>query len=154
MPLGTSYVVKTLRLLESEDGILQDACDALGGMELSQLVQEAVLFEAFRLGVRFSTSAPPPRTSSWPYLPDRVRSVTGVRISISMRITVAELMSTAAAHVDVSEPLFIIGSTLAYIGRLQKCYRASQIASPREAEHALAELRKIPLPPRYRYRAS
>ena len=128
MPLNASYIVKTIRLTVFEDLVFNKACDALGGLERAQLMQEAVLFEAFRLGVRYSTSRPPPLEEPWPYLPERRgEDVTGVRVSISMRITVAELMSIAAEHVDASETLFIVGSTLAYVGRLQ-CWRSSRTA--------------------------
>jgi hypothetical protein len=153
VPLGTSYIVKTIRLHTVEDSIFDRACEALGGLERAQLMQEAVLFEAYRLGVRYSTRTPSPLAAPWPYLPDRGDVATEVRISISLRMTVAELMSIAAKHVDASETLFIVGSTLAYIGRLQSCYRGMQAASPEGAREARAALRQIKLPVRYRYRS-
>jgi hypothetical protein len=151
VPLGTSYIVKTIRLLAIENLVFDRACEALGGLERAQLMQEAVLFEAFRLGVRFSDSTPPPLKAPWPFLPDRGEDVTDVRVSISMRVTVAELMSIAAEHVKASETLFIVGATLAYVGRLQSCYRGMHAASPEGAREARAALRKIRLPERYRY---
>jgi hypothetical protein len=151
VPFGTSYIVKTIRLLESENFVFDNACDALGGLERAQLMQEAVLAEAFRLGIRYSTERPPPLRGPWPYLPDRSEETTGIRVSISMRVTVAELMSTAAAHVQASEPLFIIGSTMAYVGRLQHCYEGLQAATPEAARESRSALRKIKLPARYRY---
>jgi hypothetical protein len=155
VPLGTSYIVKTIRLLSLEDVIFNGACDALGGIERAQLMQEAVLFEAFRLGVRYGDTPAPPLRAPWPFLPDRRGAdVTDVRISISMRVTVAELMSIAAEHVDASETLFIVGAALAYVGRLQRCYRGMHAASPEEARDARAALRKIKLPERYRYRGT
>ena len=153
MPLGTSYIIKTIRLLTLEDSIFDRACTALGGLERGQLMQEAALFEAFRLGVRYSTQPPPPLTAPWPYLPERGEETTGARVSISLRITVAELMSIAARHVEATETLFIVGATLAYIGRLQKCYRGVLAASPGEAREVRAALQKIKLPPQYRYRS-
>ncbi len=153
MPLNTSYIVKTIRLTELEYRIFEDACDALGGLERAQLMQEAVLAETFRLGVRYTVTPPPPLNGPWPYLPERRgEDVTGVRVSISMRITVAELMSIAAELVKASETLFIVGSTLAYVGRLQRCYQGLQAASPEDAKETRAALREIFLPPRYRYR--
>jgi hypothetical protein len=151
VPLGTSYIVKTIRLLALENVIFDRACEALGGLERAQLMQEAVLFEASRLGVRFSDSPPPPLKAPWPFLPDRGEDVTDVRVSISMRVTVAELMSIAAEHVKASETLFIVGATLAYVGRLQSCYRGTHAASPEDAREARAALRKNRLPERYRY---
>jgi hypothetical protein len=152
VPLGASYIVKTIRLLALENLIFDRACDALGGLERAQLMQEAVLFEAFRLGVRFSDSPPAPLKAPWQFLPDRGGGdVTDVRVSISMRVTVAELMSTAAEHVKASETLFIVGATLAYVGRIQSCYRGTHAASPEDAREARAALRKIRLPERYRY---
>jgi hypothetical protein len=153
VPLGTSYIIKTIRLLTLEDSIFDRACAALGGLERAQLMQEAVLFEAFRLGVRYSSRPLPPLTAPWPYLPERGEEATGERISISLRVTVAELMSIAAKHVNASETLFIVGSTLAYIGRLQNCYRGTYAALPEEAREVRAALQKIKLPPRYRYRS-
>jgi hypothetical protein len=153
LPLGTSYIIKTIRLLPIEDHAFNQACEALGGLERAQLMQEAVLFEAYQLGVRYSASAPRPLNKPWPFLPDRGgEDVTDVRVSISMRVTVAELMSAAAEHVKASETLFIVGATLAYIGRLQSCYRGTHAASPADAREARAGLRKIKLPARYRYR--
>jgi hypothetical protein len=155
VPLNTSYIVKTIRLLSLEAMVFDQACEALGGLERGQLMQEAVLFETFRLGVRYSAMRPPPLEEPWPYLPERDgEDVTEVRISISMRITVAELMSVAAKHVNVSEPLFIVGSTLAYLGRLQSCYQGIQLETPEAAKDARAALRKIRLPERYRYRVT
>lgn len=153
MPLGTSYIIKTIRLLTLEDSIFDRACIALGGLERAQLMQEAVLFEAYRLGVRFGSRPPPPLSGAWPYLPERGDEATGQRISISLRVTVAELMSIAAEHVKASETLFIVGSTLAYIGRLQQCYKGMHAESPEEAREVRAALRKIHLPSRYKYHA-
>jgi len=153
VPFGTSYIVKTIRLLSQENMVFDQACVALGDLERAQLMQEAVLFEALRLGVRYGDTRVPPRTGPWRYLPDRGgEEVTDVRISISMRVTVAELMSIAAEHVKASETLFIVGATLAYIGRLQACYRGTHAASPEAARESRAALRKIRLPERYRYR--
>lgn len=155
MPLGTSYIVKTIRLLAEENRIFDRACDALGGLERGQLMQEAVLFEAFRLGVRYSAERPPPLEKPWPYLPDRGgEDVTAERVSVSMRITVAELMSIAAEHVNASETLFIVGATLAYVGRLQSCYQGVQAASAEAAKETRAALRRLRLPERYRYRVA
>ena len=154
MPLNTSYIVKTIRLLDMEFRIFERACAALGGLERAQLMQEAVLFEAFRLGVRYSAHRPRPREEPWPYLPYRHgETVTEVRVSISMRITVAELMSIAAEHVKASETLFCVGSTLAYIGRLQSCYQGIQAESPEVAKETRAALRRIKLPEQYLYGA-
>ncbi len=154
MPFGTSYITKTIRLLPLENTVFDRTCEALGGLERAQLMQEAVLFEAFRLGVRYSATAAPPLKGPWPYLPDRSNEPTEIRVSISMRVTVAELMSAAAAHVQASEPLFIIGATLAYVGRLQACYRGTHAPSTEDAREVRAALRKIRVPEQYRYRGA
>ena len=151
MPFGTSYITKTIRLLPLENSVFDRACDALGGLERAQLMQEAVLFEAFRLGIRYSDSRPAPLRTAWPYLPDRSQEATDLRVSISMRVTVAELMSRAAEHVGASEPLFIVGATMAYVGRLQACYEGTYAASPESARESRAALRKIRHPEQYRY---
>jgi hypothetical protein len=154
MPFGTSYITKTIRLHPLENQVFDAACEALGGLERAQLMQEAVLAEAFRLGIRFSAERPPPLRGRWPYLPDRSEEPTEIRVSISMRVTVAELMSIAAEHVKASEPLFIIGATMAYVGRLQACYEGAHAASPESARESRAALRKIKLPEQYRYRSA
>lgn len=151
LPFGSSYIVKTIRLLAWEIAVIDAACEALGGVERAQLMQEAVQAEAQRLGIRFSAEEPPPMRGRWPYLPERGEPATDVRISISMRVTVAELMSRAAEHVGASETLFIVGATLAYVGRLQACYRGAYAASEDDARAARAALRKVKLPPQYRY---
>ena len=141
-------------MLGIEASIIDHACDALGGLERAQLMQEAVLFECNRLGVRYGAGRPPPLKKPWPYMPPRHgdgEPITDVRVSISMRITVAELMAIAAEHVDASETLFIVGSTLAYIGRLQSRYQGVYAASPTVASESRAALRKIKLPERYQY---
>ncbi len=153
MPLGTSYITKTIRMHPVENTAFDQACDALGGLERAQLIQEAVLFEAFRLGTYFTVGAPEPLRGPWPYLPDRSEEPTEVRVSISMRVTVAELMTRAAERVATSEPLFIIGATMAYIGRLQACYQGSHAASAEDARESRAALRRIRLPEQYRYPA-
>ena len=154
MPFGTSYITKTIRLLPLEDHVFDSACEALGGLERAQLMQEAVLFEAFRLGIRYSDTTPLPLKKAWLYLPDRSHEATDVRVSISMRVTVAELMSRAAQHVDASETLFIVGATMAYVGRLQAWYEGTHAPSPESARESRAALRKIRLPEQYRYRSA
>ena len=68
---GKSFRTKTLRLHPLENTIIDQACAALNGMERTQLMQEAVIHEAARLGVRWTLEPAPPLTSSWPYMPDR-----------------------------------------------------------------------------------
>ncbi len=151
MPFGTSYITKTIRLHPLENAAFDQACDALGGLERAQLIQEAVLFEAFRLGAYFTLTPVQPLKGPWPYLPDRSDEPTEVRVSVSMRVTVAELMARAAELVGASEPLFIIGATMAYVGRLQACYQGTRAASPEDARESRAALRRIKLPEQYRY---
>jgi hypothetical protein len=140
-------------MLPAESTAFAEACEALGGLERAQLMQEALLFEAFRLGTYFTVGAPEPFKGTWPYLPDRSEEPTEVRVSISLRVTVAELMSRAAAYVGTSEPLFIIGATMAYVGRLQACYQGSHAASPEDARESRAALKRIRVPEQYRYPA-
>jgi len=113
-----SFRTKTLRLHPLENAIIDAACEALNGMERTQLVQEAVIFEAARLGIRWTAEEAAPLQGPWPYLPDRGDEPTGVRVSVTVSLSVAELISRAAEHVDASEPMFIIGATLAHVGRL------------------------------------
>ena len=146
-----SFRTKTLRLLVGESKIIDRACDALNGMERSQLVQEAVIAEATRLGIRWTASAVEPLKKPWPYMPERGEEVTADRISITVSLSVAELISRAAEHVHASEPFFIAGATLAHIGRLQAFFTAAHADSPEEARAIKAALEKIRLPPQYQY---
>jgi hypothetical protein len=149
---GNSFVLKTIRMLLAEDSIITRACEALNGVERSLLVQEAVLTEAYRLGIRWSAKPVEPLAVSWPYLPDRRGETTDVRTSISMSLALAELLERCAQHVHASEPHFIIGATLAYIGRLQVLFRGTKADTPEDAEGIRKELQKIKLPAQYRYR--
>ncbi len=146
-----SFRTKTLRLHPLENAIIDAACEALNGMERTQLMQEAIIFEAARLGVRWTAEPPPPAPSPWPYLPDRGNEPTGVRVSITVSLSVAELISRAAEHLQVSEPMFIIGATLAHVGRLQRFLRVIHAESPEEARAIRAALERIELPRKHRY---
>jgi len=66
-------------------------------------------------------------------------------------LPVAETITRAAEHVHASEPLFIIGATLALIGRLRACFKAIHADTPEEARAIRAGLDRIKLPPRYQY---
>lgn len=146
-----SFRTKTLRLLPLENAIFDAACEALNGMERTQLMQEAVIFEAARLGIRWTAEVPPPLERPWPYLPDRGDEPTGVRVSITVSLSVAELITRAAEHVGASEPMFIIGATLAHIGRLQRFFQAAHADSPDEARAIRSTLESIRLPSQYKY---
>jgi len=148
---GKSFRTKTLRLHPQENLVFEQACEALNGMERTQLMQEAVIHEAARLGVRWTVEPIAPLTSSWPYMPDRGDEPTEVRVSITVSLPVAEIITRAAEHVHATEPLFIIGATLAHIGRLKACFKAIHADTPEEARAIRAGLEKIRLPPQYHY---
>ena len=120
-------------------------------MERTQLMQEAVIHEAARLGVRWTVEPASPLAASWPYMPDRGDEPTEIRVSITVSLPVAEIITRAAEQVHASEPMFIIGATLAHIGRLKACFKAIHAATPEEARAICAALEKIKLPPRYQY---
>ena len=146
----SSYDGITLRLLFWEQSAIEGACAALNGLERSILMQEAVLAETNRLGIRWTTRPPPPLAEPWPYKPVRETTSSDVRVNVSISITLAELVTRAAEYVNVSRPLFIIGSTLAHIGRLQRCFQA--LCLPESAhKRILTDLRRIKLPPQYQY---
>jgi hypothetical protein len=84
-------------------------------------------------------------------MPQRGEEPTGVRVSITVSLSVAELITRAAEHVHASEPMFIVGATLAHIGRLQRFFRAIHADGPEEAQAIRAELEKIKVPPQYQY---
>jgi hypothetical protein len=148
---GKSFRTKTLRLHPLENQIFDQACEALNSMERTQLMQEAVIFEAGRLGIRWTVEPAPPLTSSWPYMPQRGDEPTEVRVSITVSLSVAEIITRAAEHVHASEPMFIIGATLAHIGRLKACFKVIHADTPEEARAICAALEKIKLPPQYQY---
>ena len=148
---GKSFRTKTLRLHPVEHRVFEQACEALNGMERTQLMQEAVIHEAARLGVRWTVEPVPPLTASWPYMPERGDEPTEVRVSITVSLPVAEIITRAAEHVHASEPMFIIGATLAHVGRLKACFKAIHSDTPEEARAIRAALEKIKLPPQYQY---
>ena len=148
---GKSFRTKTLRLHPLENQIFDQACEALNKMERTQLMQEAVIFEAARLGIRWSVDPVEPLESSWPYMPQRGDEPTEVRVSITVSLPVAEIITRAAEHVHASEPMFIIGATLAHIGRLKACFKGIHADDPEEARDIRAALDKIKLPPQYQY---
>ena len=116
-------------------------------MERTQLMQEAVICEASRLGIRWTAERAPPLTTPWRYMPDRGDEPTGVRVSITVSLSVAELITRAAEHVGASEPMFIIGATLAHIGRLQRFFQAVHADSPEEARAIRPRSRGSSFPP-------
>jgi hypothetical protein len=59
-----SFRTKTLRLHLLENSTFDSAWAALNGMERTQLMQEAVIHEAARLGVRWTAGPAPPSTST------------------------------------------------------------------------------------------
>ena len=146
-----SFRTKTLRLHPLENAIFDQACEALNNMERTQLMQEAVIHEAARLGVRWTMDPVAPLAASWPYLPQRGDEPTEVRVSITVSLPVAEIITRAAEHVHASEPMFIIGSTLAHIGRLKACFKGIHADDPEEARDLRAALDRIKLPPHYQY---
>ena len=143
--------MKTLRLYPNEYSIINRACEALG-IDRATLLTDASHFEATRLGVRYSTEPLAPLMKSWPYEPERGDEPTGVRITITMNRLMLELVTRAAEHVHTSEPRFIIGATLAYIGRVQKSYRGITDDTPEEAAVIRKKLEAIKLPAQYQYR--
>lgn len=76
---------------------------------------------------------------------------TEVRVSITVSLPVAETITRAAEHVHATEPLFIIGATLAHVGRLKACFKAIHADTPEEARAICAALEKIKLPPQHQY---
>ena len=148
---GKSFRTKTLRLHPLENLIFDQACEALNNMERTQLMQEAVIHEAARLGVRWTVDPVEPLAASWPYMPQRGEQPTEVRVSITVSLPVAEIITRAAEHVHASEPMFIIGATLAHIGRLKACFKVIHADTPEEARAICAGLEKIKLPPQYQY---
>jgi uncharacterized protein (DUF1778 family) len=148
---GKSFRTKTLRLHPLENHIFDQACEALNNMERTQLMQEAVIHEAARLGIRWSVEPPEPLATSWPYMPARGDEPTEVRVSITVSLPVAEIITRAAEHVHASEPMFIIGATLAHIGRLKACFKVIHADTPEEARAIRAAIEKIKLPAQYVY---
>ncbi len=146
-----AYQIKTIRLHPAEQQIIERACAALNELDRTTLMTDAAVFHAIRLGIYYGAEAPQPLTSSWPYVPERGNEATSERISISMNVIAEELISKAARHVHTSDPLFIIGSTLAYIGRLQACYTGSERQTPEEAMEIKRKLQAIKLPAQYQY---
>ena len=140
-------------MTEGEVAILDRASEALE-LERTTLFQEGAFFEAYRLGVRWSLGEPPPPLNgTWKFLPDRSSESTSVRVGVSVSIQLAELVRRAARHVDTTDPKFLVGAMLAYIGRLQRCYEG-QFEEEAQREKIRAALKEIKLPWKYQYRVS
>lgn len=150
--MGSCVRKWSIWVTELENSLLEQACEALNGIERSQLAQEAAVAEASRLGVRWTEEPPPKLKDPWPYLPDRSRESTKLRVSVSVSVPLAELIARAAELVDTSPPQFVLGATLGYIGRLQKCFEGSFDKEKEDVEAIRAALRQIKLPKQYRYR--
>ncbi len=71
---------------------------------------------------------------------------------VSVSVALAELARRAAEHVGASEPNFMLGATLAYIGRLQRLFEGTAAETPAEGDKMKVSLRRIQLPPQYQYR--
>jgi hypothetical protein len=143
--------MKTLRLHPAEIAIIDGACDVLE-IDRATLLSDGAQFEATRLGIRFSTEPVAPLTKSWPYAPDRGKKPTEVRVTITMNRLTHELVARAAQYTHTSEPIFIIGATLAYIGRVQKTFLGTSEDTPEEAREIQRKLEAIKLPPQFQYR--
>ena len=151
MERSKGYRLKTLRMHPEEISVIDRACQVLE-IDRATLLTDAAHFEATRLGIRFSSEPVPPLKKSWPYIPDRGDEPTGVRVTITMNRLMSELVGRAAQHTHTSEPLFIIGSALTYIGRIQKTFTGSSEDTPEEAREIRRKLEAIKVPPRYQYR--
>lgn len=149
---GKAFRIKTLRLMHGECTIIDRACVALHRLDRSSLMCEAALLQAGELGQVPGIASRTPSPGPWPYLPARGQEPTDVRVAISMSLTIEELTARSARHVNVSVPLFLIGSTLAYIGRLQRCFTGEELATPEEAAKVVGALRAIRLSAQYQYR--
>ena len=141
-----------IRLHAYEDEIINQACEALNGLPRSTLMQEAVLTETARLGIRWSAEEPAYLGAPWPYMPERGEEATEVRVNVSMSMAVCELLRRGAAHVHASEPQFVVGATLAYVGRLQRLFKGVSAETPGEAAKIRDALQRIKLPSQYQYR--
>ncbi|HTP25385.1 MAG TPA: hypothetical protein VMK12_06955 [Anaeromyxobacteraceae bacterium] len=139
-----------IRLLAWEHSIIDQACGALDELERSTLIQEGIVAKANRLGICWSATRPAPLTAPWPYAVERGEQATAARVSISVSVPLMVLLKRAAQHVGTSEPLFAVGSTLAYVGRLQGLWRDA--AMVKGTEETARRLRRIKLPPQYDYR--
>jgi len=139
----------TLWLNSVELSAIDAACEALHGIGRSQLVHDAAVEEAHRLGFSWTANSEPSALEEpWPYLPDRSKHSTSKRICVSVALAVAELVARAAQHIGTSEPQFLVGATMAYIGRLQaRWVYATAEGRPVPVKGAL---QKIRLPSMYR----
>lgn len=149
---GKAWVLKTLRMHAEEVDAIDRACEALNSVDRATFMTEAALFQAMRLGVYYSFDGPPPLRAPWPYNPARGEDATGERLTISMNVAAHELIARATSLVQTSEPLFIIGSALAYIGRLQSCFEGTDLSTPEEAAKVKKKLQAIRIPPQFEYK--
>jgi hypothetical protein len=132
-----AYVIRTIRLTVDEHHFIDAACAALG-YGRSELFQEGLLEVIHQLGIYVGGRTPAAPETPWQFAPRRGEESTSFRVSVSLTPTLNELLGRAAKLVGVSETLFAVGSTLRYIGRLQKLARENEA------------LQQIKLPSQYR----
>ena len=147
-----SFRTKTLRLHPLENLIFEQACEALNGMERTQLMQEAVIHEAARLGIRWTVEPAPPLTSSWPYMPQRGRRADrGARLDHGEPAGRRDHHARGRARSRERADVHHRRDARAHRAPQGSASRAIHAETPEEARDIRAGLDKIKLPPQYQY---
>lgn len=124
--MATTYLTKTVRLMEYEFACLKAAVAALGERDpaytLAPLMATGALEEAHRLG--FWTAVRPTtrmRSGAWKNAPHRPPEEGSTREKVTFTVHPAHslLIAEAAKYTDTSEPLFYLGSCFRYLSNLK-----------------------------------
>ncbi len=87
---------------------------------LSQITQAAVVDAAYKLGFSAAVKVPPrPYQGVWPDAPERGEESTSTRTTANFDPWSAQLLTRAAAYVNVGETIFVLGATFRYLADLK-----------------------------------
>ncbi len=137
MTSAPNTLAKAIRMTAEEDRCLRRAMKLLQ-QPLSQITQAAVVDAAYKLGFCAAVKVPPrPYRGVWPDAPERREETTSTRTTANFDPWSAQLLTRAAAYVDVGETTFVLGATFRYLADLKRV----------DGEHG--PLAKLTLPAKY-----
>jgi uncharacterized protein (DUF1778 family) len=120
-----SYRPLSFRLTTDEDRAIRDAAGALD-LQVSQLVENAALTAAHRMGFWDGYDPSPKKKSDWRDRPARDETGASQRLTVSMNPLNLEVVRQAADHVEATVPMFCVGATLRYIANKKRFDRANR----------------------------
>ena len=113
---------RAIRVTPEEDRCLRKARQVLE-IPLSQIVQAAVQEAAHKLGFYSNVpELPTKRKKPWLDVPDRREESATKRIAVSLDPLTTDLLQRAAAHLEVGESPFILGTTFRFLASLRNAH--------------------------------